>query len=338
MPNSHTALVWLRRDLRLDDHAAFFHALEAASCVHVAFVFDTAILDSLPRADRRVEFIHGSVAALKTELERHGSSLHALHANAREAIPELARQLRVDTVYCNRDYEPAATDRDQAVATQLAQSGIGFQTFKDQVIFETDEILTLSGTPFAVFTPYKNAWHRKLDGSSLNPYPVTAKLAALARLAPCPMPSLAELGFVATNLSALAIPGSAGASRLLDDFLERIDHYREARDFPAVKGPSYLSVHLRFGTVSIRRLATLAHARSSAGCSDLAVRVDLAGFLPTNPAPSPRRRHRSMLQTRIRHPGLAEPRRPSAGVARSAHRLPADRRRTTPTGPDRLHA
>ncbi|HEY5863824.1 MAG TPA: deoxyribodipyrimidine photo-lyase, partial [Casimicrobiaceae bacterium] len=261
------ALVWFRRDLRDFDHAALYHALTSSAQVHCAFVFDREILGSLPGpCDRRVEFIHASVAELATSLERRGGGLIVRHARARDEIPRLAAQLRVDAVFANHDYEPQARDRDAAVAQDLAARGIAFHTSKDQVIFERDEVLTQSGKPFTVFTPYRNAWLRALTPFHLKSYPIdrhaealAAPPAAIARA----MPTLESLGFRHTNLRELGVqPGMSGGAALFEAFTHRIDNYKDARDFPAVKGPSYLSVHLRFGTVSVRELAAFAHAHS----------------------------------------------------------------------------
>ncbi len=157
----------------------------------------------------------------------------------------------------------------------LADEGVAFRTWKDQVIFERDEVLTQTGKPYGVFTPYKNAWLKKVDAFYLKPYPVE-KYAAALEVVPAAhlhaVPSLGDIGFEKTNLSALKIPaGAGGAQALLADFLERIDDYGNTRDFPAVKGPSYLSVHLRFGTVSIRQLAATAHQRAQGGSHGAAV-------------------------------------------------------------------
>ncbi len=284
MPNSHPphapapdrALVWLRRDLRTDDNAALHHALASARQVWCVFVFDTAILDALPRADRRVEFIRDSLVDLDGQLcalaQGHGVAgvgLLVRHGDARDAVPALARQLGVQAVYASHDDEPAALARDARVRGHLADAGIALHTGKDHVVFERSEVLTATGSAYSVFTPYKNAWLRKLDAATLAPLAV-APLAA--RLAPPPpamatgVPALADIGFVPTNLHQLKLPvGSSGAQALLDDFLARIDAYDTARDFPAVKGPSYLSTHLRFGTVSIRRLAREAWQRVQTG-------------------------------------------------------------------------
>jgi deoxyribodipyrimidine photo-lyase len=172
-------------------------------------------------------------------------------------------------VHASHDDEPAALARDARVRGRLAELGVALHTGKDHVIFERDEVMTLSGGAFSVFTPYKNAWLKKLEPYYLRAWPVAKHAGALA---PAPagvatgVPALADIGFAKTNLHTLRLPsGPAGAQELLDDFLARIDGYHEARDFPAIKGPSYLSTHLRFGTVSIRRLAREAHARMTAG-------------------------------------------------------------------------
>lgn len=251
------SLVWFRRDLRDFDHAALYHALKHSQQVYAVFVFDRAILDLLPDpADRRVEFIWESVNALKSALQASGSDLIVLHDTAASAIPLLAERLQVEAVYCNHDYEPSAIARDRVVESALQANGIAMHSFKDQVIFERDEVLTQLGKPYTVFTPYKNACLKKLNDFYLRPYPVERYRAHLAACEASAMPSLESLGFVRTNLAQLKLPtGMAGGQQLFEDFLERIAYYKEARDFPAVKGPSYLSVHLRFGTVSIRHLA-----------------------------------------------------------------------------------
>jgi deoxyribodipyrimidine photo-lyase len=269
------ALVWLRRDLRVDDHAALYHALRAARQVWCVFVFDRAILDPLPRADRRVEFIRDSLVGVDAELRAlaasHGVEGVGLIVRHGPSVPEvsaLARALHVQAVYASHDDEPAALSRDARARGALAEIGVVLHTGKDHVVFERDEVLTQSGGAFSVFTPYKNAWLKKVEPFFLKAYPVARHAGALApRPADQPgVPSLQDIGFEATNLHQLKLPsGPAGAQELLADFLDRIDGYDEARNFPAVKGPSYLSTHLRFGTVSIRQLARAAHQRMTAG-------------------------------------------------------------------------
>lgn len=261
------SLVWFRRDLRDYDHAALYHALKNSAQVICAFVFDTDILTQLTnKQDRRVEFIWESVQELKTALQQQGSDLLVLHGKAVEEIPKLAARLAVDAVYCNHDYEPETMVRDQTVSQSLTKAGISFHSFKDQVLFEKDEILTKSGTSFSVFTPYKNACLKTINDFYLKAYPVDRYRHHLANVTPQSMPSLESLGFERTNLKQLKLPtGMSGGSALFEDFHNRMSRYRDARDFPAVKGPSYLSVHLRFGTVSIRHLARTAWQQGGSG-------------------------------------------------------------------------
>jgi deoxyribodipyrimidine photo-lyase len=272
MDTSYAAgLVWLRRDLRLRDNAALYHALKACRQVHCGFVFDTAILAKLPRRDRRLEFIRASLLELDAALRAlagPGAGLIALHGAAVDEIPRLAGALGVQAVFANHDYEPAAIERDLAVRQALAAMGVALHGFKDQVVFEREEVLTRAGRPYSVFTPYGKAWLGKLDAFYLKPYPVERYAARLAPRPPAlqrPLPTLAELGFEATNLPSLALgSGENGAAALLQDFRPRLDRYHSLRDLPAAQGPSYLGVHLRFGTVSIRQLAALAQAEAGA--------------------------------------------------------------------------
>lgn len=267
MVPSSGSLVWFRRDLRPHDHAALHAALRAGGPVHCVFVFDTEILDALSEpADRRVEFIWESARELKSALEALGGGLQLLHGTAREAIPRLASQLGVSAVYANRDYEPQALARDAAVATVLDAQGIAFHTRKDQVIFERGEVVTRAGGDFSVFTPYKRAWLAKLKPFHVKAYAIDAHRAQLARGAAEQMPALEALGFQRTNLRALGIePGASGGAKAFAAFKRRVDRYHELRDFPAAAATSGLSVHLRFGTVSVRELAAFAWKRDSAG-------------------------------------------------------------------------
>lgn len=266
-----SALLWFRRDLRADDNAALYEALKAARSVHCAFVFDTAILDGLPRRDRRVDFIRQSVAELDQALRALGGAgrgVIALHGDAATEIPLLATRLGVQAVFANHDDEPYALRRDALVRDRLAQAGIALHTSKDHVLFERDEVLTQAGKPYSVFTPYSRAWLAKLDDFYVKAYPVHRHAGALAAR-PAQhardIPSLQELGFEPTDLRLPA--GSAGADALLQSFAGRIARYDSQRDLPAVDGTSQLGVHLRFGTVSIRRLAALARADASAGAA-----------------------------------------------------------------------
>jgi deoxyribodipyrimidine photo-lyase len=279
LADDRSGLVWFRRDLRADDHAALFHALQQCRRVYCVFVFDRAILDPLDPSDRRVEFIHASVTELDERLrqlaQHPDGGLIVRHGFAEVEIPSLAHALGVDSVFANHDDEPQALERDARVRTALAQARRAFHTHQDHTIFERDDLLTQSGTPYSVFTPYKNAWLRKVDAAALEPYAVERYAPSLA---PRPrvelelMPSLQALGFRHSGHERPALPtGSSGAERLFSDFLQRIDHYDRARDFPAIKGPSYLSTHLRFGTISVRRLARTAHGLAHSGSTGAAV-------------------------------------------------------------------
>jgi deoxyribodipyrimidine photo-lyase len=261
-------LVWFRRDLRCEDHAALSQALRAGRRVWCAFVFDTAILDPLPRTDRRVGFIRDSLVHLDQGLRAlGGGGLIVRHGVAVAQLAALARQLGVQAVFANHDYEPAAVQRDAQVRGALAELGVALHTWKDQVVFETDEIMTAAGTPYSVFTPYRNAWLKRLTGADLVAHPVAPFAAGLAPRPPemaAGVPALADIGFQPAWPSGPLVPGEPGAQQLLQEFAGRIDHYDRAREYPAVKGPSYLGVHLRFGTLSIRAAVRLAHRAN--GC------------------------------------------------------------------------
>jgi deoxyribodipyrimidine photo-lyase len=257
------ALVWFRRDLRVEDHAALYHALKNHRAVCGVFVFDQDILDHLPAHDRRVAFIWQSVQELKQLM---GGALIVRHAHAVREIPRLARALGVAAVYVNHDDEPAALRRDEQVREALHQHGIQWKDYKDQVIFERKEVLTAAAGVYSVFTPYKNAWLKKCTAFFISAYPSERYLAHLC--APKggvaeAMPSLASMGFA--HSACMLSGGVSRAKTLLADFASRLPHYRAARDYPAVKGPSYLSVHLRFGTVSIRACARLAWKQQDEG-------------------------------------------------------------------------
>ena len=278
-PQFDSGLMWFRRDLRLEDNATLSLAVQSCRRLHAVFVFDREILDALPRADRRVEFIRESLCELDAALRQAGGApgtgLIVRHGVASDEIAALARSLGVQAVFAGRDYEPQALARDARVLGALADAGIVLHTCKDHVVFEAREILTQSGTPYGVFTPYKNNWLARVTPHDLQSRDAPGLAQVLAPRPPSwqqPVHSLAELGFEPTNLQALKIPtGARGGQALLEDFFGRMDDYHETRDFPAVKGPSYLSMHLRFGTVSIRRLAALALQRQVQGSRGAAV-------------------------------------------------------------------
>lgn len=255
------SLCWFRRDLRLYDHAALAQALEHSEQVYCTFIFDSGILDGLTnKHDRRVEFIWHCVSELRRKLEQLGGTLHVLQGNPQVLIPELSMQLGVEAVFCNRDYEPQACKRDELVAARLQLMGINLHSSKDQVIFEGAEILNGKGAPYVVFTPYKHAWLKRLSESDYRAHDAGLLSKRLARQSSATMPKLNEIGFLTTDLlHTHQNVGMSGAQILFDDFVQRISHYHETRDYPDIKGGSYLSPHLRFGTISIRRLVKFCH-------------------------------------------------------------------------------
>jgi len=266
-------LVWFRRDLRDTDNAALAAALASAAAaggaaVYCVFVFDTAILDALPsRRDRRVAFIHAALCELHAALAARGGGLIVRHGDARDEIPRLARELGADTVFAARDYEPAAKARDAAVAQALAGEGRRFIGVRDHTVFDGDAVLTQRGAPYTVFTPYRNAWLRRLQESADAVLPHAGNAAPLPRPPVASgVPPLAAIGFAAVDLAAIdVVPGMAGAAARLAAFRERIADYAVRRDFPAARGTSGLSVHLRFGTIPVRALVREALATAGAG-------------------------------------------------------------------------
>ncbi len=268
------SLAWFRRDLRLDDNTMLAEACVASTAVIPVFIFDTTILDALDdRDDRRVTFIHRSLIELDAGLRAHGSRLVVRHGDPTTLIPTLAAECGAHAVFTNHDYEPRAIRRDEEVARRLAADGRALRTFKDQVVYERSELLTGSGTPFRVFTPYKRAWLARLDEDQMAGRDSLAERTPdLSRLARSTAITAADsewklpmLGFVEAPL--WLDPGSTGAQAQLARFLPIIDEYKEQRDYPAVPATSFLSVHLRFGTISIRRLVREARARSSQGAA-----------------------------------------------------------------------
>ena len=268
-----SVLVWFRRDLRMHDHTALSLALQQSEKVFACFIFDQDILHGLPANDRRVNFIHQSVVELdqqwRTQAASANSGLLVRYGAAVKQVVELAQQLGVQAVYTHHDDEPQSLRRDAQVLGELANIGIAFHTFKDHVVFERKEILTQSGSAYGVFTPYKNAWLKKITAADYAEKPIQPQPGQLANLPSTlrqPIPDLKSMGFDTLDLQALHIfAGSTGAKSLLADFSKRISQYEAARNFPAIKGPSYLSVHLRFGTISIRELVRLAYPLAQKG-------------------------------------------------------------------------
>jgi deoxyribodipyrimidine photo-lyase len=251
-----TTLFWFRRDLRLRDNAGLYHALKYGGNVLPIFIFDTEILDKLDDpADARVHFIHQSVEQLKKELESLGSSLLVLHGNP----VNIFKQISARAVYTNHDYEPYARRRDEAVKQILKSKDIAFHTFKDQVVFEKDEILKPDNTPYTVFTPYSIRWKAACTSFFLKPYPTEKYFDHFKKIQPLPLPELQDIGF---RPATIIFP-----ERIIR--LPIIEKYHLTRDFPGIEGTTRLSVHLRFGTVSIRELARIAQDKNEKWLNEL---------------------------------------------------------------------
>lgn len=243
------ALFWFRRDLRLEDNAGLYHALKDHESVLPIFIFDKNILEQLDnREDRRVAFIHETISRMQQDLLEIGSSLLVIHNTPIEALKEIAGQYKITAVYANHDYEPYALKRDQEIAGYLQTQHIDFKTFKDQVIFEMNEVLKPDKTPYTIFTPYSRMWKQLLTPFYYQPYPVQKRVGHFLKTKPYSIPSVEQLGFKDV--------ASKAADRIIHTSIIR--HYEETRNLPAVDGTSRLSVHLRFGTVSIRKLVKVA--------------------------------------------------------------------------------
>lgn len=248
--NPSVNIVWFRRDLRLSDNAALYHSLRAGQPVLPVFIFDKQILDQLEdKQDKRVAFIHGAISEMQTELVNMGASMQVFYGKPLEVFENLVKQYTIGSVFTNHDYEPYAKERDAAVATFLAKNSIGFTTYKDQVIFEKEEVTKDDGKPYTVFTPYSRKWKAKLNAFYLKSYPTEKYFSHFYQQAPMPIPDLKSMGF--ENVETVF------PSKELNQ--EIVKKYSQNRDFPALdNGTSKMGVHLRFGTVSIRKIATLA--------------------------------------------------------------------------------
>lgn len=243
------SIFWFRRDLRLEDNAGFYRALKAGQPVLCLFIFDKNILDKLDdKQDARVTFIYKTIEKLSKQLQRHGSSLLVIYDKAESAWKKVLKDHQVTAVYTNHDYEPYADERDKAVRDLLQYHNISFNTFKDQVIFEKDEVVKDDGKPYTVYTPYMRKWYAKLKPFYLKAYPNSKYFHNLYQTKHLDIPALKDMGFAE---SPLKFPDTK--------YEDVINDYKETRNFPAVKGTSHIGMHLRFGTVSIRELAQTAY-------------------------------------------------------------------------------
>ncbi len=253
-------IFWFRRDLRLQDNAGLYHALKSNNPVVPIFIFDTNILDQLEdKADRRVEFIHASLEEMQLHLTKLGSSLEVYYGTPLSVYKNLSKKYKIEKVFANHDYEPYALEREKLIANFLQGSGAIFNTYKDQVILEKDEVLKDDGKPYTVFTPYSRKWKAVLTEFHLKKYPVEKYFSNFYKQPALSISSLNEIGF---NIVDKPFP-----SKNLNT--ELVKKYQEQRNFPAIHGTSKLGVHFRFGTISIRLLATKSKALSETYLNEL---------------------------------------------------------------------
>ncbi|WP_405206297.1 cryptochrome/photolyase family protein [Aquimarina sp. LLG6339-5] len=248
-------IFWFRRDLRLNDNVGFKEALKDNLPVLPIFIFDKEILKKLPKDDARLSFIHSTLQTISKELkDNYDGTIAMFHGNPIEVFENLITEYEVNKVYTNHDYEPYATKRDEKIEKLLTKNTITFKTYKDQVIFEKNEITKADDSPYVVYTPYKNKWKEKFDASTLEEHNSIKHLNNLIKDINLPNLSLSDLGFVKSKIS---VPKYLVSSNL-------INHYEETRNFPAIEnGTSRLGPHLRFGTVSIREMIKKAIAEEN---------------------------------------------------------------------------
>jgi len=253
-------IFWMRRDLRLEDNAALYHALKSGYKVVPLFIYDTLILDKLDnKADRRVDFINRALLQIKDSLAEIGAAIEIQHGRPLDIFNLLMAKYNIAAVYVNHDYEPYASERDGMIESMLQKKNIPFYTFKDQVIFEKDEVIKDNGKPYSIFTPYSRKWKEKLNEFYLKSYPSLSLIENLFRQPSLPFLLLEDIGFTKTDL--VSAPSQANA--------DIIKHYQKHRDLPGKAGTSRLGVHLRFGTISIRQLAAFSKELSATYLNEL---------------------------------------------------------------------
>lgn len=242
-----TVIFWHRRDLRITDNAGLYKALTSSRKVQPIFIFDSNILQHLPANDQRVLFIYQEIIALKQQYQAVGSDLLIHFGDPKTIIPSLVEKLDAKAVFTNRDYEPYAQERDSFLFGVLKEKHVSFTGAKDHVIFEKNEVLKNDGLPYTVFTPYMRKWKETLNDFYLKAYPTEKYTSNLLQTSENnAVPTLAEMGF--ESKQTVVFPKKEAARTTLEK-------YHETRDIPAIEGTSKLSLHLRFGTISIRALA-----------------------------------------------------------------------------------
>ena len=238
-------IFWFRRDLRLDDNCGLFHALTSDKNVLPIFIFDEDILNKLPKNDSRVSFLHQELENINEQLLKIDSSISVFHGKPIEIFKDLSEKYIIDTVFTNHDYEPYAIKRDLEITAFLASNKSIFKTFKDQVIFERDEIVKKDGTPYKVYTPFSKMWLEAFESQEIEFFPSEEKLEKLIKSKAPKFLSLKNIGFTKSSIKVASYKISSSL----------IDTYEETRNFPAQNSTSKLGTHLRFGTVSIRKMA-----------------------------------------------------------------------------------
>ena len=240
MNSEKISIVWLRRDLRLEDNTALYQAVNHGLPILVVFIFDPEILEKLPKNDARVNFIHQNLEQINSIVKDKNGSLHVEHNRPIKAWENILSSYDVDKVFFNRDYEPYALARDKNVTEFINSQGVKIESYKDQVIFEENDILKNDGLPYTVYTPYKKKWLKSFSQELLQPVQTTQKGTFVQSL--IPFPSIKDIGFEESEI------------KVQDFNISKLDTYDEDRNFPAKDNTSYLSPHLRFGTISIRKL------------------------------------------------------------------------------------
>jgi deoxyribodipyrimidine photo-lyase len=257
MTKQEVSIFWFRRDLRLEDNVALYHALQSEHPVIPLFIFDTDILNSLPKNDARVSFIHESLQKINEKLNNLGSSLLIKKGSTTEVWKSLFEEFTISAVFLNKDYEPFAIKRDLTIEAIVKENNASFFSFKDQVIFEEKEITKADGLPYTIYTPYKNKWLEKYKSIAPITEFETENHFSNFYQSDFELPTLQQIGFEETDI------------KVKPHNLTQITNYHETRDFPAIDSTSYLSPHLRFGTVSIRKLVNWAVRKNDVFLSEL---------------------------------------------------------------------
>ena len=247
------SIFWFRRDLRLHDNKALFHALQSEEKILPIFIFDIDILKKIPKDDARISFIYSELKAMNMHLESFGTEIKMFHGNPKEVFKSLMKNYTIAKVFTNHDYEPYAIKRDLDIKKLVSSNKIDFQTYKDQVIFERNEITKKDGKPYVVYTPYSKKWLEKYETNKPGNYPSEDFLDRLYKKTKSETLTLSDIGFIETNIP---IKNYIFNSRIINE-------YEETRNFPALDNTSKLGPHLRFGTVSVRQMVSRADAHEN---------------------------------------------------------------------------